>query len=112
MMLLLMLFGWSEVVLSGLCGGGTCARGWYVDLLKVTLVLPPFAALLFACSCLFSRTGMVGWQFRVQVLAFSAVVIVWVVALEILPRAGEVKSLLVHNSRGSSSTVTTWRETQ
>ncbi|MET7332049.1 hypothetical protein [Nonomuraea sp. NPDC005650] len=84
MMLLLLLFGCGEVVLSGLCGGGTCAVGWYVDLLKVTLVLPPFAALLFACFCLFSRTGMVGWQFRVQVLAFSVVVIVWVVALKIL----------------------------
>ncbi|MBB5783390.1 hypothetical protein [Nonomuraea jabiensis] len=84
MMLLLILFGWSEVVLSGLCGGGTCADGWYVDLLKATLVLPPFAALLFACSCLFSRRGMVGRKFQVQVLAFSVVVIVWVVALEML----------------------------
>ncbi|MEU8146813.1 hypothetical protein [Nonomuraea sp. NPDC048901] len=85
-----MLFGCSEVVLSGLCGGGTCAVGWYVDLLKATLVLPPFAALLFACSCLFFRTGMVGRRLRVQVLALSLVVIVWVVALEILRNVEDV----------------------
>ncbi|WP_431918355.1 hypothetical protein [Nonomuraea jabiensis] len=66
--------------------------GWYVDLLKATLVLPPCAALLFACFCLFSRTEMVGWQFRVQVLAFSVVVIVWIVALKSLRYVEDVAS--------------------
>ncbi len=91
--MMLLLFGSGEVAVSGLCGGGTCATGWYVDLLKAALVLSPLAALLLTCCCFFFRTGMAGGLFRAQVLACSVVVVGWVVALQELRHLQEIAAL-------------------